>query len=296
MRPLRGGTAPLPESQRNFMGNERHERAVTIRVYPTITEITMHLTRTRRMGALAGTIVLATLLALPATLATVASAAEDRPLSARPVPMLRVAGTGEQTAAPDLAIVSFGVVREDRTARAALDKNNLAMAAVIEAMKKEGIEARDIQTSGLSISPLYDSRPASGRNPAEGPRIIGYSVANNLTLRVRDLGRLGTILDTAVTLGVNSGGDIRFANQDMTAILVDARKAAVRDAAARAATLAEVAGITLGQILEINETGTPPRPMPLAKARMMEAASAVPIEGGENSYSVTVEVVWEIAR
>lgn len=256
----------------------------------------MHLSRMRRTGALAGALILALFVALPASLPTRASAADERPLAALPVPVLRVSGTGERAVAPDLAVVGFGVVKEGRTAREALDQNNRAMTAVIDAMKAEGIEARDIQTSGLSISPLYDNRPTSGPAPAEGPRIIGYSVANNLTLRIRNLDRLGAILDIAVTLGVNSGGDIRFANADTTAIVAEARKAAVRDAAERAATLAEAAGVTLGPILEINETGTPPRPMPLAKARMMEAASAVPIEGGENSYSVTVEIVWEITR
>ena len=195
------------------------------------------------LRALAGAIALGTLLAA----AAVPASADDRRLAERPLPVLRVDGTGETAAAPDMAVVTFGVLREAATAREALDANSEAMAAVVDAIRKEGIEARDIQTSGFSISPRYTQPPDSGRIEGEAPRIAGYSVFNNLTVRVRNLAQIGAILDRAVSLGVNSGGDIRFTNSDTAKILAEARKAAVKDAMARAATLAEAAGVKIGR-------------------------------------------------
>lgn len=221
----------------------------------------------------------------------------DRPLAERPLPVLRVDGVGEKSAAPDMAVVNFGVVREAVTARQALDACNAAMAAVIEAMKGEGIEARDLQTANFSISPRYSQPRRDAAGGQEEPRIVGYSVSNNLTVRVRALDRLGAILDRAVTMGVNTGGNIGFANADPSQIVAEARAEAVRDATARAKTLAAAAGVSLGQILEISET-MPSGPVPMARAKLaMEVApSAVPIEGGENAYSVTVQVTWEIVQ
>ena len=154
----------------------------------------------------------------------------------------------------------------------------------------------DIQTSGFSISPRYTQPPDSGRIEGEAPRIAGYSVFNNLTVRVRNLAQIGAILDRAVSLGVNSGGDIRFTNSDTAKILAEARKAAVKDAMARAATLAEAAGVRLGPILEITENYSPPGPIPLQRSVAYKAEAAVPVESGENTYTATVQVTWEILQ
>jgi hypothetical protein len=246
-----------------------------------------------RIAVLAGFAAMATVLAEPA-----AAFAADRPLAERPLPVLHVEGEGRASVAPDMAIVSFGVVREAATARQALDDNNSAMAEVVKAMKDEGIEARDLQTSAFSIQPRYTPPPRAGSGDQEPPHIVGYTVSNNLTVRVRDLSRLGAILDRAVTLGVNSGGNIQFTKADPTAIIAGARAAAMKDAAARAATLADAAGVRLGQILEITEGSVPPRPMPIARAKMMleSAPASVPVESGENTYTVTVQASWEIVE
>ncbi|GIK82703.1 MAG: SIMPL domain-containing protein [Alphaproteobacteria bacterium] len=238
---------------------------------------------------------------LAATLATAApmspSLAAERPLAERPLPVLRVQGEGEKTAAPDMAILSFSVLREADTARQALDANNEAMAAVIAAVRQEGIEARDIQTSGFSIEPRYTQPPHDGSGDDLVPRIAGYSVTNSLTVRLRDLARLGAILDKVVSLGVNAGGGIAFTNADTSSLIAEARAAAMKDAADRARTLAQAAGVRLGQIIEISESYVQPYPAPIARAKMMDAAAmSVPVESGENSYSVTVQVSWEILQ
>ena len=208
-------------------------------------------------------------------------------------PHVTVVGEGEASVAPDMAIVTLAVMREANTARGALDENNAAMASVTAAMKEAGIEPRDLQTAGLRIEPRY-VYPQNGEN--EAPRIVGYQVVNTLTVRVRDLTKLGEIIDSSVTLGVNQGGGITFVNDDPDATMTEARKLAVEDALVRARALADAAGVELGRILEIAERAPPSPPIPYdGRALRMEAADAsVPIETGENTYRVEVSVTFEL--
>lgn len=247
---------------------------------------------------LASAAIAGAILALAAFAPTGSALAADRPLAERPLPVIRVQGEGRVAVAPDMAIVTMSVVSEAETARAALDANNAAMAKVIDAMKAEGIEGKDLQTANFSIQPRYYHPPRASDGESEPPRIVGYTVSNELSVRVRDLARLGAILDKAVTLGINSGGNVAFTNAETDAIVEKARAAAMKDALARAQTLAAAAGVTLGPILEISENFSPPGPVPLARGRMMlEAkADAVPIETGESTYTVTVNASWEIVQ
>lgn len=236
---------------------------------------------------------LSMLLAAAMTLPGVAMAQESQP---RNTPRVVVTGEGETAIAPDMAIVSLAVMREAETARDALDANNEAMSAVIKAMKDAGIEQRDIQTAGLQINPRY-VYPQNNAGEQQ-PRIVAYQVSNTLTVRVRDIATVGEVIDSSVTLGVNQGGNITFTNDDPAAATTEARKRAVEDAMARARTLAEAAGVELGGILELSEQSFAPPPMPLGgRAYRMEAASdAVPVEAGENTYRVQVNVTFEIKQ
>ncbi|MBN9074733.1 MAG: hypothetical protein BGN87_04510 [Rhizobiales bacterium 65-79] len=216
----------------------------------------------------------------------------------QPAPRITVVGEGEMAASPDMAILSLSVLREADTARAALDQDNKAMADVIDAMKKAGIAERDLQTSGLSIDPRYSTVKPDGK-PQEEPKIIGYRALNSLTVRVRDLGKLGAIIDKSVSLGVNQGGDITFTNDDMSKPMEEARKRAMLDAIARARTLTEAAGVKTGKILDISEQSYRPMPRPMAmKARSFAAAAedSVPVQAGENTYHATVTVTFEIEQ
>lgn len=211
---------------------------------------------------------------------------------------IRVVGTGEVSIAPDIAMLNLGVVRDGKTAREALSANNGAMSKVLKALKLQGIAAKDIQTSGFNISPRYYYPPKNDNHEQKPPTIVGYQVSNNLTVRIRDLTKVGNILDLVVTLGVNTGGNIQFTNDDPKQALKEARKAAMADAMDKAETLIDAVGADLGRILDISENSRMPRPMPMAKAQFrggaMMADAAVPVEGGENVYSVTVNVNWEI--
>jgi uncharacterized protein len=234
---------------------------------------------------------------LPLALAAVLAVPSGPALSQdNPRPRVIVTGEGEAAVSPDMAIMTLAVMREADTARAALDANNAAMTEVIAAMKEAGVADRDMQGSGLMINPRYlYPRPDE---TDQTPKINGYQVTNTLTVRVRDLSKLGAILDRSVTLGVNQGGNVMFANDDPAETLTEARKRAVQDAVAKAKTLTEAAGVALGNIVEISEQAFAPPPIPyMAKDARMEAAQAsVPVPAGENAYRVQVNVTFELTQ
>lgn len=237
-------------------------------------------------------------------LATLAAASTFYPVSAHadePKPgVINVNASGRATVTPDMAVLNLAVMREAATAREALDANTKAMAEVLKAMQDTGIAERDLQTSNFNIRPRYIYPKQKSDGSQLPPKIIGYTVNNSLTVRVRDLAKLGTILDEAVTLGVNSGGNIQFTTDNPTAALEEARKKAMANAIAKAKTLTEAAGVNLGRIVSISESaGRRPRPRPVAyaaRARLTEAAAPVPVAAGENSYSVSVSVQWELSQ
>lgn len=233
----------------------------------------------RRMMALG---LAAAVLAAPA----VASAAE-------PVqPRIVVTGEGEASIAPDMALLSLTVMREAASAREALDANNAAMTDVTEAIKLFGIADRDLQTAGLQIMPRYDyTNKPDGTQEA---KLVAYQVTNTLSVRVRDLVKTGEILDKAVSLGVNQGGNITFANDDPSAIITEARKKAVAEATAKANTLADAAGVKLGRVVEISDQSYSAQPMPIEAKAFDRVAAAVPIQAGENSYRVQVNMIFEL--
>jgi uncharacterized protein len=232
------------------------------------------------------------LAAMALSLASPGRAAEE------PTPRIIVSGEGEAAAAPDMAVISLTVLREAETARAALDANSKAMAEVLAAMKAAGIADKDLQTAGFSIQPRY-VYPDQNQQEPQQPKIVGYSVVNTLSLRIRDLAKLGEIIDQAVTLGVNQGGDITFVKDDIAAQLEEARKKAMENAIAKAKTLTAAAGVTTGRILEISEQSFQPQPIPMLRAEMAMAkgaSDAVPVATGENAYRVNVNVTFEIKQ
>lgn len=216
----------------------------------------------------------------------------DQPLS-----RILVTGEGSVELAPDMAILTLTVTREAETAGSALDANSAAMTDVLTAMKAAGVKEKDLQTSRFSIQPRYFHPPVKPSGKREAPQISGYTVRNSLTVRVRDIGAVGTILDKSVSLGVNEGGNISFTNDDPSEAIMQARTRAVENAMTKAKTLADAAGIKTGRILEISEYASNPRPMHMAAdVSMGRSGNAVPVAAGENSYKVTVNVSIEIEQ
>jgi uncharacterized protein YggE len=205
--------------------------------------------------------------------------------------LLTVSGQGEVKAAPNQAQLSAGVVTTAKTAGAALAANTRAMNAVFATLKKAGIADKDMQTSDFSIQPQYSSTGASSSGPQ---RVTGYQVTNNVSVVVEDLGKLGVTLDALVSSGANSIGEIGFTIRDPRPLLAQARAAAVADAIAKAQVLAKAAGVTLGPITSITESGyEPPRPM-MAMEMRANSASPVPVAVGEQSVTAGVSISWEI--
>ena len=212
------------------------------------------------------------------------------------VPQVRVSGKAEATLAPDMAVLDLTVMREAKTARDALDANSQAMADVIEAMREAGVEERDLQTSNFSIQPRYIYPKPRDEKP---PQLVGYTVRNSLQVKVRNLSDLGPLLDESVTLGVNEGGNVRFGNDDPSAAIALARAEAVKNAMAKAKTMADAAGVSLGKVMELSERTHMPSPQNYRMERAMAAgavADAVPVMAGENSYQVVVHVSYAIEQ
>lgn len=209
---------------------------------------------------------------------------------------ISIEGRGEVRAAPDMASINSGVTTQGATAREALDANSAAMTDLIAALKEAGIENRDIQTSGFSVNPNYvysDARDDLGYTLP--PRINGYQVSNSVTVLVRDLDTLGSILDRSVTVGANTVNGVTFSVADPSELLNEARKAAFADARTKAELYAEAAGAELGDLESISErqdfNGPQPYPM-YARAEM--AASSVPVEAGEMTFAISVNVAWDL--
>ena len=213
---------------------------------------------------------------------------------------ISVSATGTATVVPDMATIHLSVLREGKTAREALDANTAAMTNVLAAMKSAGIDDRDLQTSNFNIQPRYQHFKRTSNGVQKPPRIVGYIVNNSLTVRIRKLADLGMILDKAITLGVNSGGGISFSTDKPEAAIDEARQYAMKKAIFKANSLTTSAGVKLGRILEISEQNFGrPRPRAIgkmARSMAMDESAPVPVASGENSYSVTVNVRWELSQ
>ena len=237
-------------------------------------------------------------LATPALAQPIAPAPPRAPITLAPTPRapgtIAITGQGEVTAAPDMATITLGVISQARVAREALQANTKAMGEAIASLKQAGIAERDLQTSQFQVQPQYQHDP-QGRTP---PRIVGYQVSNRLTARVRDLAKLGEVLDRAVTLGANTVEGPVFGLAEPRAARDAARKAAAEDALRRARIMAETLGVRLGRVLNVTEqSASQPRPMPQAMTMARAAAAEavpVPVEAGESTLSATVSVTWEI--
>jgi hypothetical protein len=202
-------------------------------------------------------------------------------------PAISVTGEAQISVAPDIAFVDAGVATDARTAREASEANSAAMAKVFAALKAANIDARDIQTSRLSLQPQYAPN-RSGPSP-----IVGYRASNRVTVRIHDVSKVAGVIDTLVGAGANDIGNVAFEVSQASKLLDDAREKAVADARRKAEIYAKAAGVTLGAALSISEGGAP---QPVFRGKMMAgmAAAPTPIAQGEETLSVSVGVTWAI--
>lgn len=202
---------------------------------------------------------------------------------------ISVTGVGTVSVVPDMATLSLGVTSTGKTAAEALAANNEALTAVIGRLIAAKVADRDVQTSNLSLGPNWVMK-ADG----SGQEVQGYVASNQLTVRIRDLGTVGAVLDAAVQDGANTLGGLTFGLADDKDEQDAAKKAAVSDAMAQAKLLAEAAGVKLGPVVSIVQGGgaQPPMPMMTFKAE----AAPVPVMAGEMGIAQEVTVTWELAQ
>jgi uncharacterized protein YggE len=226
--------------------------------------------------SLAAAIVAVTLLTAPARAESV------------PPPMITVSGQATVSVAPDQAQIDAGVTSDARTAREASDANNAAMGKVLLALKGAGIDEKDYQTSRLSLQPQSSASKVSGPSA-----IVGYRASNRVTIRLRDITKVASVIDTLVGAGANEIGGINFMVSQASKLLDEARENAIADARRKAEIYARATGVTLGAPLSITEGGSP-GPILYRRAAAPMAASGAPVAQGEETLQVTVGVSWAI--
>ena len=205
--------------------------------------------------------------------------------------ILTVTGEGAAEITPDLATLQIGVTTTAATAAEALAANSAALDAALQRLRAAGIGDRDLQTSNLSVTPNWSGYDSS----ISGQQITGYTAMNMVTVKVRKLETLGTVLDAAVQDGANTLNGLTFGLQDPRPAMDAARQAAIEDAKAKAALFAEAAGVKLGRISVITEGGNyGGGPAPMYK-EVAASAAPVPVEAGQLSMQATVTVVWDLA-
>ncbi|MBV6397438.1 MAG: 26 kDa periplasmic immunogenic protein [Anaerolineales bacterium] len=205
---------------------------------------------------------------------------------------LSITGVGQVSLTPDIAYIYLGVHTEMASASEAVAENNIQTQKVIAALKKMGVEAKDIRTTNFSIW------PSQNYGPDGMPLELKYAVDNTVYVTVRDLAKLGDLLDSVITAGANTVNSIAFDVADKTAAMKEARDMAVKNAQEQAQELAAAAGVKLGDITSISFYDTLPYPVFDGYGKGggggAEAALAVPIQPGQLTITVSVSMSYEI--
>jgi uncharacterized protein YggE len=197
--------------------------------------------------------------------------------------------------APDMATISAGVVTQSRTAKAAMEDNARRMTTAFAALKSAGIADRDMQTSGVNLSPQY-TYVANQR-----PTIKGYEATNRVSVRIRSLENIGPVLDALVAQGVNEINGPTFGIDNPEAELDTARTQAMATAMRRAELYARAAGMRVKRVLTINESGgyEPQQPRPLmmmSRSMSADAAPETPVAPGEVTLSIQLNIQFELEK
>jgi uncharacterized protein len=216
---------------------------------------------------------------------------------------IRVTGEGVVRVSPDAARVSLGVEVTAATAGAAIQQAAAQMTAVVNQLRGLGIEERDIQTSQFDLSPVYDynrnnfDRPGIPTPPEVGPVLVGYRVTNMVTVTLRDIGRVGDVLDAVVASGATRVHGVGFIVTDPAAAADRAREQAVNNARNTAQQLANLAGVNLGRAIAIEEIASP-SPMPMDMVERVGAPMAqpaqTPVSPGTQEVRTIVSVTFAI--
>jgi len=209
---------------------------------------------------------------------------------------LAVTGTAEVAVAPDICYLGFGVETRDKKSAVSAYKANAALAeAVMAAVRARGIEPKDVQTGGLTVTPEYSYERNTGRRSFEG-----YRVAHTLAVSVRDLGKVSAVLDAAVDAGATTVSTVNFTIENPKKYTQEARVDALKAARAKAEKIAEVTGVKLGKPISISEHEPGSFGRYYAQANVytgvpdMDRVGETPLAPGEEKLSHTVSITYEI--
>ena len=205
---------------------------------------------------------------------------------------LSLSAYGEVKAAPDMAGITLGVLTLAPTASAAMSQNAVQMDRIIASLKSAGVAAKDIQTSGLNLNAQY------AYEQDKPPRLTGYQAANQVTITVYDLARLGRTLDAVVAAGANQINGISFGLKDPQAAEDAARLKAVQALQSKAQLYAGATSLRLVRLINLSEGSSvsqPPRPMAMYSVRKAETAPT-PVEAGELDVRVDISGLYELGK
>ncbi|MGB7317877.1 MAG: SIMPL domain-containing protein [Planktotalea sp.] len=220
------------------------------------------------------------------------------PLAAQeqePRAQIVVIGAGEVSVPPDMAVITLGARHSAKSAADALAETNKAVAAILSRMTKLGVDPKDMQTATLGLNPIWGKSSRYEEGEVVPP--VGFEASNTVHVTLRDLDKLGAVLDSVAREGANSFSGFRFGLIDPEPTQDEARKNAVSDARRKAELYAAAAGVSVGDILLITEDtngggGYPSPVMEMAAAR----SGAVPIAQGEVTQRASVRIVYAIGK
>lgn len=205
--------------------------------------------------------------------------------------LLSVSASAQASRVPDVATISAGVVTQAVDGNAAMRQNAEQMAKVMAAIKAAGIADKDIQTSGINLSPQY--RYVEN----ESPKITGFQASNTVNLKVRDIAKLGKVLDALAAQGSNQINGPSFEIDQPEPVYDEARLAALKKAQARAQTYAKSLGLQVRRIVSISEGGGGNfQPMPMMAMARGKAEMDTQVSPGETTLSVNLDVVFELGK
>jgi uncharacterized protein len=213
---------------------------------------------------------------------------------APPPPVIVVNGNAEVEAAPDEATVRLGIVRQAPTAQSAQEQANSVAQEILNALGKLGIPSQRIQTSRLTLSPVYAPQRGDSR---EAPRIVAYSATNSVAIDLDKLNQIGPAIDAGLNAGANQVEGVQFRLKNDLPVRQQALKKAVTEAKQKADAIADALGVRLGPVMEVSESGVaivPPTPMAgfAMEARAMTAPT--PVSPGQLEVRANVVVKFRI--
>ena len=201
-----------------------------------------------------------------------------------------VSGQGKVYAKPDVALVSLGVTTEAATVEHVTKNNTEKMNAVIQAVKDLGIDEKDIQTTNYNLSPLYNWTERTGRF------LTGYTLSQNIQVKIKDFEKIGDVLAQSTTKGANQIGELQFIIDNPEELKDQARAKAVEQAKASAENLAKSSGIRLGKLINIYETYDPSQ-VSYKMAEGLGGADMAPapvVQPGQQEIVVTINLTYRV--